>query len=123
MNRYLRGLTHNVARVEAGADDPKLRPWKFELAPNDVAIRIEHWIESQPTWSLGERRLGNAGVKLSLTRRTRILRFVDDIEISIEPSDDGSSVTAESRSRIGKGDLGQNRRNLLELRDALNLSC
>jgi uncharacterized protein (DUF1499 family) len=55
-----------------------------------------------------------------LTRRTRVLRFTDDVRLSLTPGDGGTVVHAESRSRIGVGDLGQNRRNILELWAALS---
>jgi uncharacterized protein (DUF1499 family) len=40
---------------------------------------------------------------------------VDDVRLTLTPGTDGTVVHAESRSRVGLGDLGQNRRNILEL--------
>jgi uncharacterized protein (DUF1499 family) len=56
------------------------------------------------------------------TRTTRIFRFVDDISVLLEPAVGGTAVAARSGSRIGRGDLGQNRRNLAELWEALGLA-
>ncbi len=52
--------------------------------------------------------------KITATRRTKIFRFIDDIEISIKPVGDGSTLDIKSASRIGIGDMGQNRRNIEE---------
>jgi uncharacterized protein (DUF1499 family) len=46
-------------------------------------------------------------------------RFVDDIFVRLEPFAGGTRVHARSRAGLGVGDLGQNRRNLLELLRAL----
>jgi uncharacterized protein (DUF1499 family) len=58
-------------------------------------------------------------VILHVTRRTRVFRFVDDITIQLTEEAGGTRVDAESKSRFGKGDLGQNPRNLRELRKGL----
>jgi uncharacterized protein (DUF1499 family) len=41
--------------------------------------------------------------------------FVDDVVITVESAGPGSICHAASKSRVGIGDLGQNRRNILEL--------
>jgi uncharacterized protein (DUF1499 family) len=56
---------------------------------------------------------------LSATHATILWRFVDDIHLRFEPHGSGSRIVGESRSRIGKGDLGQNARNLRALRRLL----
>jgi uncharacterized protein (DUF1499 family) len=45
------------------------------------------------------------------------MKYRDDIRVQIEPAAEGTRLSAESRSRVGKGDLGQNPRNLRELLD------
>jgi uncharacterized protein (DUF1499 family) len=42
------------------------------------------------------------------------------VHLRLEPSANGTLVHGRSQSRIGKGDLGQNRRNLLRLFRALS---
>ena len=53
--------------------------------------------------------------EVRLTRRTRIMGFVDDVVVTVKPAGPGSICHAASKSRVGIGDLGQNRRNILEL--------
>ena len=48
-------------------------------------------------------------------RTSRLFRFKDDITMRIEDQGRERVVTGESRSRVGKGDLGQNPRNLRRL--------
>lgn len=55
----------------------------------------------------------NGGVRA--VRSTRILKFKDDVAIKISGIGEASHATLESASRVGKSDLGQNRRNLREL--------
>jgi uncharacterized protein (DUF1499 family) len=52
---------------------------------------------------------------LHFVRRTRLFRFADDIRVTVRENGGVARVDAESRSRLGKGDFGQNRRNIREL--------
>ena len=49
--------------------------------------------------------------------RTRILRFVDDVEFQVCP--DSNQVDMRSGSRVGYSDLGKNRRRLEAIRKFL----
>ncbi len=49
--------------------------------------------------------------------RTRLLRFVDDVEFHLRPED--KQIAMRSASRIGFSDLGTNRRRLEAVRQAL----
>lgn len=49
--------------------------------------------------------------------RSRIFRFVDDLELSLDPAQ--GSVAVRSASRLGYSDLGVNRRRVEELRRKL----
>lgn len=57
---------------------------------------------------------------LEAERRTRLLRFVDDVTIHVEPRGGGSTVTIRSRSRVGRGDFGQNARTIRALQSAMD---
>ena len=51
-----------------------------------------------------------------LVRATRLIGYKDDIWVIVESVDaDSVRIHLESRSRVGRGDLGQNPRNLQEL--------
>ena len=110
-----RGSGPNFAATSPAADDPRLRPRLLPLDPETAAARVIDAVGSIRGWRVVGRRDG----VVQATRTTRVFRFVDDISILLEAAAGGTSVSARSASRIGRGDLGQNRRNLAELWRAL----
>ncbi len=117
-DNLLRGLTTNHANWDPGSPDPAQRPLELAIDVDQAAARLRTWVEDQANWSIEDQQTVDAGLHLSLTRRTPVFRFTDDIRVRLRSTAEGEGcvVEAESRSRIGKGDLGQNRRNLGELR-------
>ena len=109
------GNGSNVAVTSERASDPRLRPRTFAGPPEQVRTRILDVIDTLPRWHVA----GTNGAVVWVTRTTRLFRFVDDLFILIEPRGDSSVVLVRSASRVGKGDLGQNRRNIAELWIAL----
>lgn len=100
-------------------------PTHADLAPLDlpgvdVAAAITHVesaVRTLPNWAIES--VDTQSGKLHLTRKTGVVRFVDDIRLTLQKTATGVQVHAESRSRVGTGDFGQNRRNILELWSAL----
>ena len=96
-------------------------PTHSDLAPldlpgvdvSDAIQKVEIAIRTLPNWAI-ESVDATAG-KLHLTRKTGIVRFMDDIRLTVQKTATGAQIHAESRSRVGTGDFGQNRRNILEL--------
>jgi uncharacterized protein (DUF1499 family) len=109
------GNRGNVAVTADGSDDPRLRPHVYPLSPIQTAHAVVDAIESLPRWEVVA---GKDGV-IWATRRTRLFRFVDDIYLLLLPAHDSTAIFARSASRVGKSDLGQNRRNLGELWEAI----
>jgi uncharacterized protein (DUF1499 family) len=99
---------------EPGADPG---PLDLPLPPAEAVGRVESAVRSLPRWHV-EAVDATAGT-ISATRRTRLFRFTDDVMIRLESTPTGTRVHARSQSRVGKGDLGQNRRNVMELLRAL----
>lgn len=110
-----RDWTTNRAELRADSPDPQLRPVRVAESPPVAADRLTAGLAGRPAWSTVDRSQAGATVRLQLTHRTSVFRFVDDVDVTIEPAGEGSLIAAASRSRIGKGDLGQNPRNLREL--------
>ena len=52
------------------------------------------------------------------TFRTRFWRFVDDVELRLDEK--GGVIHVRSASRVGKGDMGMNRKRVEELRKIFN---
>jgi hypothetical protein len=111
---WQRDLNTNFAVT---SDEPAapLPARRSDLPPAELAKDVIAAAAKLPGWRLDKLVEGEGIVTLRFIRTTRLLRFKDDIEVSISPWAEGSILRAESRSRIGRGDLGQNPRNLREL--------
>lgn len=112
LSRFLAGFTRNWADTDEPGDFAP-QPADLPLAPADALERVEAAVRSLPCWRLVAVQR-KAGV-LYASRRTRLWGFIDDITVRVAPAAGGSRIHARSQSRVGKGDLGQNRRNLREL--------
>jgi uncharacterized protein (DUF1499 family) len=109
------GSGPNVAATVPGADDRRLQPRTCPGKASGIARLTEQAITPLPRWEVVA---GRSGV-IWLTRRSR-LGFVDDVYLLLVPTGDSTVVFARSASRVGRYDLGQNRRNLGELWKALD---
>lgn len=115
---WLDGFTRNWADLREDADDPGLRAVIFPLPPAEAVARAVSVVEAMPRWVVVSAD-PTAGL-LHATHRTLVWRFVDDVHLEFRPhSSGGTIITGRSKSRIGKGDLGQNARNLRELTASL----
>jgi uncharacterized protein (DUF1499 family) len=110
----LRWFTKNWANTTEPTH-PDLSPLELPAPVPEAAARVKTAAGTIRGWSVH----AETDSTLHLLRRTRVFRFVDDIKLTLEPTAAGTRVHAESRSRVGSGDLGQNRRNILELWKAI----
>jgi uncharacterized protein (DUF1499 family) len=110
----LRWFTRNWANTQ-GPTHTDLAPLVLPLPPAEAREQVQSVVATMPRWRVE----GMTDGDLHLTRRTRLWRFVDDVRLRFLPAGPGCLIHAESRSRVGVGDLGQNRRNILELWDAI----
>ncbi len=88
----------------------------YSASPEELLEAIRQAVKELPRWRLEEA----TETKLHAVRRTRLLRFEDDVTVTVQPRNRGSEAHFESASRVGKGDLGQNPRNLKEFLAAVN---
>jgi uncharacterized protein (DUF1499 family) len=120
---WSRDLTTNTASTADDAADERLRPVHSKLPPAELAAHVEAATCLLKDWRLQAQNESAGAIELHFVRTTPVLRFRDDIRVTITAADGGSRLTAESRSRVGKGDLGQNHRNLRELLDAVRAAA
>lgn len=111
------GLTKNWADLGPNAADPGLEAVELPVAPAEAVRRAASVIDGLARWSVVASD-PEAGT-LHATHATRVCGFVDDIHLRFEPVPGGTRISGRSRSRIGKGDFGQNARQLRELAQAL----
>jgi uncharacterized protein (DUF1499 family) len=120
---WSRDWTTNVAATDEAAGN--LRPLTLDLPLDQAADRLRRVVGSLPRWQAvawpSEPPTPDAALEVALVRTTPLLRFKDDVQVRMVASPDGRSTTVHirSQSRIGRGDLGQNPRNIRELLDRL----
>lgn len=114
---WSRDFTTNTAVTDPSATNVDMRPLVTERSPQQVAEAVQQWAATAPLWHLEDSEATDDGQRLHLTRHTRLFRFTDDIHVVIVRNADTQQTTlsAHSQSRLGKGDLGQNPRNIQQL--------
>ncbi len=114
---WRRDFTTNTAATDPAAEHPDQRPLRVDRLAEQVAEAVREWAEQRPRWKVEQQEDTEGGIRIHLTRRTRIFRFTDDIHVTIrrEPDSGETTLTVHSQSRVGKGDLGQNPRNIRDL--------
>ena len=88
----------------------------YSINPNELLKKVEEAVENLPRWTLK----GREGTELQAVRKSRLFRFEDDVTVEASVRGAGSDAVFESASRVGKGDLGQNVRNLRDLIESLD---
>ena len=98
--------------VETGKtpEYPDLVPRTYEAKPEQVFDAALHAIHRLPRWSLAVHRPESGEIRAEAT--SRLFRFVDDVTILVLDEGGKTVVSVRSASRVGKGDFGQNARNI-----------
>lgn len=119
-----RDLSTNFAETSDDARSEWLKPQHIRATVEDIESFVREIHQEKQLWKYVSSNESN-GMEIRLERTTAILRFVDDVTMTLRPAEDSSTdsphttVTMMSQSRIGKGDLGQNPRNIAELNEWL----
>ncbi len=112
---WSRDFTTNVA---ATGEASKLKPLQLTGTVEVAVERVRNAIAGQSHWQWIDQTSNPDGeVTINLVRSTALFGFKDDVQVLITPhkADEGVLLNVVSRSRVGKGDLGQNPRNIKEL--------
>ena len=116
IDNWSRDFTTNVASTSESTD---LKPLRLSITADEATERLKQRIADLSHWVwFDQTRSAEGVVVVNLVRQTMLFRFKDDVQVSISPAIDsapGVVLNAVSRSRVGKGDLGQNPRNIKEL--------
>ena len=109
----------NVVETGKTPEYPKVRPQYYTAEPKRVFEESAAAIEAMPRWSVISAEAGTQTIKA--THETYFFGFVDDVTVWIEPvTEFVTRVRVRSASRVGKGDFGQNARNIREFLRALD---
>ncbi len=116
---WSRDLTTNVASTDPPTGD--LQPLALDLSPEEALTKVRRSVANMPRWQFVDSSRDAdqlpGTIVVHLVRTTPLMRFKDDIEVRLIPGPNQQSTTVHirSQSRVGRGDLGQNPRNIREL--------
>jgi uncharacterized protein (DUF1499 family) len=102
-------------RVSSLATNPnhRVEPFKLKKDPKTSWNIVQEVVDSLPRTKM----VSADSIDIHAECRSRIFRFVDDLELHLSPSN--GIVHIRSVSRIGYSDLGVNRRRVENLRKKL----
>jgi len=113
------------AETNINASDLTLRSLELPATIEEVREAIARFVGRSGAWTFGE-KIGDEDasdadkvVVIRLVRTSRLFRFADDVRVFLQPIESGTRVDVVSQSRVGKGDLGQNPRNIRTLLQSL----
>lgn len=107
------GLTNNRAETKPNHSDASLRTRTYTAAYDSFFKTVSHVTGWLPRWEVVDQNIEKG--KIRATRQTRIFKFVDDVEITVKRVNENTvTIDVSSASRVGKGDFGQNARNIRE---------
>ena len=112
----------NYAATDAEHSDPRLRTRRYRCSVSEAHNTIEAIIPTLATygrpWNMRDFMGGEKGGEFDV--HVPVLVFTDDLTITLRAAPDSVVVTARSSARLGRSDLGENRRHLLQLLGALD---
>ena len=108
--------TPNCVSSQADPDDRRhyIAPLAFQGPPADAIAALQRAVEAAP----GARVVRATPDYLYAEFRSRMMRFVDDVEFSLDPA--GGVIHVRSAARMGIRDFGVNRARVESLRRALD---
>lgn len=101
----------NVVETGKTPEYADILPQYYSTDPQRVFDESAATVKSLQDWTvITEDR---AALTVKAERKTRLMGFVDDVVIKVEPvTEFATRVHIKSSSRVGKGDFGQNARNI-----------
>lgn len=101
---------------------PDIQPQSLRFSPDLVLERAAETIDDLSRWETNT--VDRESRVIRAEAATWLLGFTSDVTITVEPHGSGCIVQMRSRSRVGRGDFGQNARNIRRLQSSLedNLS-
>ncbi len=112
---WSRDLSTNHAETSKSHSNPMLHPVTVPGDRTEATKHVTDAILQLKNWSIESITTEGKRTIVHATRTTNLFKFTDDIRVYLNDVDDGVQITATSQSRVGKGDLGQNPRNIAEL--------
>jgi uncharacterized protein (DUF1499 family) len=117
----------NFAETRPNHSDAQLRTRAYRVAPSAVVSTVREIVPQLRTYgrawrvnpARGSRAIGSRDAVV-VQCEVPVLIFTDDLKITVQEQGEHTGVDVESRSRVGRGDFGENRRHILQLLRALD---
>jgi uncharacterized protein (DUF1499 family) len=100
----------NVVETGKTPEYPDVMPRQYSASKGLVFDASLHAVGRMPRWTLVSSRSEQGEIRAEAT--TRLFRFVDDVVVRVTEEGGRTAVNVRSASRVGRGDLGQNARNI-----------
>ena len=100
----------NVVETGRTPEYPDLQPRIYRAEVSQVFDAALHAVDRMPRWTILAYQPESGEIKAEA--RSLVFRFVDDVVIRVGSQDASTVVSVRSASRIGRGDFGQNARNI-----------
>jgi uncharacterized protein (DUF1499 family) len=112
----------NSAATRPDHPDAQLRTRVYQASVTEVAAAIDGTVPRLRTYGRSWRvkPMSSLHEAFVVQCEVPVLFFTDDLTVTIHPQDDHTYVDVKSRSRVGRGDFGENRRHILQLLHALD---
>jgi uncharacterized protein (DUF1499 family) len=108
----------NVVETGRTPEYPDIRPRTYRAGEERLFDAAMHAVDRLPRWTLVAYQPESGEIRAEA--RTRVFRFVDDVVVRIERRGQETVVHVRSASRVGRGDFGQNARNIRAFFDELD---
>ncbi len=112
-------LTNNKAETRPNHPDRSLKTRTYPLSETRLFTALLDVIQALPRWTVVHQDATSG--EIAAERQSKLFRFIDDIEIQLTTTGNGTkTLNLKSESRVGKGDFGQNARNIRKILSALD---
>jgi uncharacterized protein (DUF1499 family) len=99
----------NDVKTGATPEYPDIKPQRFNQ-PFDKVFEASTSAAQAMGWDIRETDRGQGIIEAIAT--TPVLKFKDDVTVTVTREGDSTIVNVRSKSRVGKGDLGVNARRI-----------
>lgn len=113
---FFPGLNINDVATGATAEYPDLQPQTFSQSYEQV-FDAAAAVGRELGWEVTEEERAKGTIQAVAT--TRLVRFKDDVTVTVTRGGERVTVNVRSHSRIGKGDLGANAKRIRLFQTAL----
>ena len=100
---------------------PSLAPLILKLSPQSAYEAAVAVAARQPGWRVVSQ--DTQGLRFQIVATTALLRFKDDVVVTVSGPEGQAVVNVRSRSRIGKSDFGANAKRISSFLDAVSAAA